>query len=271
MLPAQAMASRACASPAAGHRAGGKLAIALGQSPRAVEEPASRRVGAGRARHSAHHVGQATSRGHVASDGPYRADLVEPRPPLGPADRPRLFRQHRPNRVDLFVRHDLPRATACCRGPPAHIFPEGEACSNSAAVARGRLGDDNAATSARSNAMPATALRSDTREQSKLAALLGLNRDYIASVQISRCSPLRRDPRRRFPVQPSARVVADRAMFLEQTARPVAIRDPAAEDVNISLMGDVAIMHAATAPRPAAATPTCGRAAAGAGSASRRT
>ena len=42
------------------------------------------------------------------------------------------------------MRHDLPRATACLQRPSAHISPGGEACANSAAVARGRLGDDNA-------------------------------------------------------------------------------------------------------------------------------
>ncbi|MFL5120960.1 MAG: nuclear transport factor 2 family protein [Microvirga sp.] len=113
-------------------------------------------------------------------------------------------------------------------------------------------------TSARSNAIPTTALRSDTREQSKLAALLGLNRDYIASVQnpdVARFDEILADD---FLCSHPHGSLADRAMFLEQTARP-------------GLMGDVAIIHAATAPRPAAATPTCGRAAAGAGSASRRT
>ena len=89
--------------------------------------------------------------------------------------------------------------------------------------------------------MPA-ALRSDTREQSKLAALLGLNRDYIASVQnpdVARFDEILADD---FLCSHPHGSLADRARFLEQTARPVAIRDPAAEDVNISLMGDVAII-----------------------------
>ena len=81
----------------------------------AVEEQQNaRRVGARRARPFARHAAAIDAlAAHVAGDGPYRADLVEPRPPLGPADRPRPFRQHRADGVDLFVRHDLPRATAC--------------------------------------------------------------------------------------------------------------------------------------------------------------
>jgi ketosteroid isomerase-like protein len=38
----------------------------------------------------------------------------------------------------------------------------------------------------------------------------------------------------------------DRAAFLEQTARPIAIRDLEARDVDIRLMGDFAIIHART-------------------------
>jgi hypothetical protein len=38
----------------------------------------------------------------------------------------------------------------------------------------------------------------------------------------------------------------DRAGFLEQTARPVAIRNLKAEDVLIRIIGDVAIIHART-------------------------
>ncbi len=40
--------------------------------------------------------------------------------------------------------------------------------------------------------------------------------------------------------------MVDRKGFLEQTARPVSIRNLAARDVQIRLMGDVAIIHART-------------------------
>ena len=40
--------------------------------------------------------------------------------------------------------------------------------------------------------------------------------------------------------------LVDRATFLAQAARPVAIRNLAAEDVVVRLLGDLAIIHAAT-------------------------
>ena len=40
--------------------------------------------------------------------------------------------------------------------------------------------------------------------------------------------------------------MVDRKGFLDQTARPVAIRNLAARDVKIRLLGDVAIIHART-------------------------
>jgi hypothetical protein len=88
------------------------------------EQQHARGVGAWRERPFAPHAA-AIDRlaADVAGHGPDRAKLVEPRPPLGPADRPRLFRQHRPDGVDLFVRHDLPRAAACLQMPPAPISP----------------------------------------------------------------------------------------------------------------------------------------------------
>src|ERR1051325_9601748 len=66
----------------------------------------------------------------------------------------------------------------------------------------------------------------------------------------------------------------DRAGFLAQTARPVTISNLKAQDVEIRLFGDVAIIHRGratcwptAAPAPAA-TPTSGRARTGNGSAS---
>ena len=77
--------------------------------------------------------------------------------------------------------------------------------------------------------------------------LVALNRDYVRSVQTSdvrrfdeilapdfRCS------------NPDGSLVERRA-FLEQTARPVSIRNLEALDVDIRLMGDFAIIHARTA------------------------
>lgn len=77
--------------------------------------------------------------------------------------------------------------------------------------------------------------------------LVALNRDYIRSVQTSNV--------RRFDelLAPDFRCsnpdgsLVDRRAFLEQTARPVSIRNLEALDVDIRLMGDFAIIHARTA------------------------
>jgi ketosteroid isomerase-like protein len=76
--------------------------------------------------------------------------------------------------------------------------------------------------------------------------LSGLNRDYIDSVQGG-------DVRRFDEIlaedfvctNPDASFI-DRAAFLRQTAQPVTIKDLAAHDVTIRIMGDVAIIHART-------------------------
>jgi hypothetical protein len=44
----------------------------------------------------------------------------------------------------------------------------------------------------------------------------------------------------------SDKTLVDRAAFLEQTARPIAIRNLREQDVIIRIMGDFAIIHAAT-------------------------
>jgi ketosteroid isomerase-like protein len=81
---------------------------------------------------------------------------------------------------------------------------------------------------------------------SDLDTLAELNRDYIKSVQTS-------DVRRFDEIladdflcsNPDGSLV-DRRRFLEQTARPVSIRNLEAVDVSIRLMGDFAIIHART-------------------------
>ena len=85
----------------------------------------------------------------------------------------------------------------------------------------------------------------DTRTD--LETLLALNRDYIASVQTS-------DVRRFDEIladdflctNPDGSLV-NRAGFLKQTARPVAISNLQVHDVDVRLMGDFAIIHARTA------------------------
>ena len=79
-----------------------------------------------------------------------------------------------------------------------------------------------------------------------LESLLELNHDYIRSLQTS-------DVRRFDEIladdflcsNPDGSLV-DREGFLKQTALPVKISGLAAHDVNVRLLGDVAIIHART-------------------------
>jgi ketosteroid isomerase-like protein len=115
-------------------------------------------------------------------------------------------------------------------------------------IARTRLDDDNAGlpgVSDGGNIMPATALRTDAFELDH-AALLQLNRDYIDSVQNSDVARFDEILAGDFLCSHPDGSRVDRATFLAQTARPVAIRNLTAEDVNIRLMGEFAIIHAAT-------------------------
>ena len=73
-----------------------------------------------------------------------------------------------------------------------------------------------------------------------------LNRDYIGSVQngdVRRFDEILADDF--YCSNPDGKLI-DRAAFLEQTARPVTIKDLRAQDVLIRLFGDVAIIHART-------------------------
>jgi ketosteroid isomerase-like protein len=89
--------------------------------------------------------------------------------------------------------------------------------------------------------------------------LLALNADYIRSVQAG-------DVRRFDQIlaedfvctNPDASFV-DRAGFLRQTAAPVTIKDLAAHDVAVRILGDVAIIHARTSYRRADGTAGAGR------------
>jgi ketosteroid isomerase-like protein len=89
-------------------------------------------------------------------------------------------------------------------------------------------------------------MRAEAAQKPDLETLLELNRDYIESVQTS-------DVRRFDEIladdflcsNPDGSLV-DRKQFLEQTARPVTISNLAARDVQVRLLGDVAIIHART-------------------------
>lgn len=78
------------------------------------------------------------------------------------------------------------------------------------------------------------------------AALLDLNRDYIDAVQhsdVRRFDEILADD---FLCSNPDGTLVDRAAFLAQTTRPVAITELAARDVLVRIVGDVAIIHART-------------------------
>ena len=90
-------------------------------------------------------------------------------------------------------------------------------------------------------------------------ALTQLNADYITSVQkgdVKRFNEILSDD---FLCSMADGTLVDRKRFLELTAQPVTIRNLAAHDVNIRLMGDMAIVHAATSYTTADGRPSSGR------------
>jgi ketosteroid isomerase-like protein len=99
----------------------------------------------------------------------------------------------------------------------------------------------------------------DTVTQRDHDTLTKLNRDYIASVQhgdVRRFQELLADDF--LCSNPDASLV-DKAQFLLQTAKPVTISGLVAEEVQIRLLGDTAIIHARTSYRTAAGERRHGR------------
>jgi ketosteroid isomerase-like protein len=86
-----------------------------------------------------------------------------------------------------------------------------------------------------------------------------LNRDYVASVQ--NCDVKRFDEilAAEFYCSNPDKSLVDRAGFLKQTAVPVTIRNLETHDVKIRIMGDFAIIHAATSYATADGKPAAGR------------
>jgi ketosteroid isomerase-like protein len=92
-----------------------------------------------------------------------------------------------------------------------------------------------------------------------LETLLALNRDYVESVQqgdVRRFDEILADD---FVCSNPDGSLVDRAGFLEQTARSVTISGLAAHDVDVRLLGDVAIIHARTTYTLADGRPGTGR------------
>jgi ketosteroid isomerase-like protein len=85
-----------------------------------------------------------------------------------------------------------------------------------------------------------------TQETNDIDELTALNRDFVASVQNSDVRRFDEILATEFYCSNPDKSLVDRAAFLEQTAKPVAIKNLQAHDVKIRIMGDFAIIHAAT-------------------------
>jgi ketosteroid isomerase-like protein len=89
-------------------------------------------------------------------------------------------------------------------------------------------------------------MSTNTATATDLETLEQLNRDYITSVQTSDVSRFREILAEDFLCSNPDGSLVDKERFLEQTARPVTIANLEAQDVQIRLMGDFAIIHART-------------------------
>ena len=85
--------------------------------------------------------------------------------------------------------------------------------------------------------------------KSDVDTLLELNADYIRSVQTSDVTRFDQILADDFVCTNPDGSFIDRANFLKQTARPVAISDLAAHDVMVRVIGDCAVIHARTSYR----------------------
>jgi ketosteroid isomerase-like protein len=86
----------------------------------------------------------------------------------------------------------------------------------------------------------------DATAKTDLDELRALNTDYINSVQhgdVARFNQILADD---FLCSNPDGSLVDRRQFLEQTARPVSISNLSAEDVQIRILDDVAIIHGRT-------------------------
>ena len=108
-------------------------------------------------------------------------------------------------------------------------------------------------------ALEGGAVHSQSSTPNDLELLTRLNTDYITSVQngdVKRFNEILSDD---FLCSMADGTLVDRKRFLELTAQPVTIRNLAAHDVNVRLMGDMAIIHAATSYTTADGKPSSGR------------
>ena len=94
--------------------------------------------------------------------------------------------------------------------------------------------------------MSAVALHSNAATESDHEALTRLNRDYIAAVQNSDVARFDEILAPDFLCSQADGTLIDRERFLIKTAVPQTISNLKAHDVQVRVMGDVAIIHART-------------------------
>jgi ketosteroid isomerase-like protein len=102
-------------------------------------------------------------------------------------------------------------------------------------------------------------MQTATASTSDRDALVDLNREYIRSVQTSDVRRFEQILGEDFLCSNPDGSLVDRKGFLEQTARPVQISNLEAHDVNVRLLGDVAIIHARTTYTGSDGQPRSGR------------
>jgi ketosteroid isomerase-like protein len=89
-------------------------------------------------------------------------------------------------------------------------------------------------------------MQTDAATKADLDTLFQLNSDYINAVQNGDVARFEQILAADFRCSNPDGTLVDRDGFLAQTARPVTISNLSANDVEIRLLGDVAIIHATT-------------------------
>ena len=136
------------------------------------------------------------------------------------------------------------------------VFPSTTVLPSRSAVAAangtpGSFGGDEVSFLPESPALVADPCRGRARIRSKtmtndIDELTALNLDFVASAQNSDVRRFDEILAPEFYCSNPDKSLVDRAAFLEQTAKPVAIKNLQAHDVKIRIMGHFAIIHAAT-------------------------
>lgn len=89
-------------------------------------------------------------------------------------------------------------------------------------------------------------MQTHTGEDVEVAVLRDLNQAYVDAVRDGNVARFRQILADDFLCSPPDGTLLDRSQFLDQTARPRTLERLDAEDVRIRVLGDVAIIHAAT-------------------------